>query len=431
MTDSQQQFQVVMPRLGLTMTEATIVAWDKAEGDFVQKGELLFTFESDKATLELEAPASGVLHILAPAGATVPINQPVATLTPAAPEQTTPVPVLPDGLRASPKARNLARQHGLSWDGITGTGPRGMIVSADLIERMESARLPQYKRQAKASPVARRMAEEAGIDLAQVDGTGPRGQITRADVERFTHTAPLASPPASAALPASSGSDLPGLTGLRGIIANRLSQSWRERPQVTLTTDADATTLVAMRQQASAELGEKMSYNALLVWLVARALREFPYINARLTESGIEPLAEVAVGVAVDTERGLMVPVVHRADTLELVAINRILSALTERALAGRSLPDDLTGGTFTITNLGMYDIDAFTPIINPPECAILGIGRIVARPVGLNGQIVLRDTVALSLSFDHRLVDGAPAARFLARIKQFVERPYTLALLG
>ena len=221
------------------------------------------------------------------------------------------------------------------------------------------------------------------------------------------------------------------LTGLRAIIAERLSAGWRERPQVTLTTEADATNLVSARQQVIAETSDKISYDAFLVLLVARALREHPNVNATLTETGIAQLADINIGVAVDTERGLLVPVVHNANAKSLTEINLALRELAERAVAGRSLPDDLAGGTFTLTNLGMYEIDAFTPIINPPECAILGVGRIVSKPVGLNGQVVLRDMLALSLSFDHRLIDGAPAARFLQRVKQLVEWPFALALKG
>jgi pyruvate dehydrogenase E2 component (dihydrolipoamide acetyltransferase) len=168
-----------------------------------------------------------------------------------------------------------------------------------------------------------------------------------------------------------------------------------------------------------------------LVALVARALREQPHVNVRLTDQGIEQLSGINVGVAVDTERGLLVPVVRDAAVKNLIQVQQMLTELAERALAGRSLPDDLSGGTFTITNLGMFEIDAFTPIINPPESAILGVGRIVNKPVGFEGQVVLRDMMTLSLSFDHRLIDGAPAARFLQRVKQLVERPFVLALGG
>ncbi len=430
MTDSQSRQIVVMPRLGLTMTEATIIEWHKANGEFVEKGENLFTFESDKVTLELEAPTSGRLTILVPVGQTVAVQTPVAEIggsdadSPAPPAQpqaaagdraraitptvATPLPGNGD-VRASPKARALARERGLSLRGVRGSGPRGMIVSADVA----ASAAPGHA--VKVSPLARRVADQKGIDLAQVRGSGPQGRVMRADLEHATQSVSTGSPTPS------------GLTGLRGIIAERLAQGWRERPQVTLTSEADATQLVAVRQQAGAELGEKIAYDALLVLVVARALSEFRYMNVQLTETGIEQQPQINIGVAVDTERGLLVPVIHDADRATLSEINQSLRAMAERAQSGRSQPDDLTGGTFSITNLGMYGIDAFTPIINPPECAILGVGRIVARPVGIDGQIVLRDMMALSLSFDHRLVDGAPAARFLARVRQLIEQPLAL----
>jgi pyruvate dehydrogenase E2 component (dihydrolipoamide acetyltransferase) len=224
-------------------------------------------------------------------------------------------------------------------------------------------------------------------------------------------------------------SEVKPLSGPRAVIAQRLSASWRERPHVTLTTEADASNLVSARQQINAEGDTKISYNALLIALVASALREHAYMNVSLTEKGIERRSQVNIGVAVDTDRGLLVPVVRGADTKALLELEQALQALVERAIAGESLPDELTGGTFTITNLGPYDIDAFTPIINPPETAILGVGRIVAKPVAVDGQVVVRDSVVLSLSFDHRVVDGAPAARFLQRVKQLIERPFVLVL--
>jgi pyruvate dehydrogenase E2 component (dihydrolipoamide acetyltransferase) len=437
-------YQVVMPKLGLTMTEATLAEWLKADGDTVEKGEVLFVLESEKSALEIEAPASGTLRILVPAGETVAVHTPIATLvgdpgsevrdsgsgtreseavprhdsrvTTHEPRITTHASRVP----ASPKARALARRLGVSLAGIAGSGMRGMIVAAD-VEQAEALRGASAAGAVKASPVARRLADQAGVDLSAVAGSGPSGRIMRQDVEEAL--TPRSEPP----LPVEPEA-LP-LSGLRAVIAERLSASWRERPHVTLTTEADATNLVSARQQLTAELGQKVAYDALLVALVARALREQPGLNVRLTDQGIERLSEINIGVAVDTERGLLVPVVRDAAAKSLLQVQRALAELVERALAGRSLPDDLSGGTFTITNLGMFEIDAFTPIINPPESAILGVGRIVNKPVGLEGQVVLRDMMTLSLSFDHRLIDGAPAARFLQRVKQLVERPFALAL--
>jgi len=417
---SQDSYQVVMPKLGLTMTEATLVEWLKADGDLVQKDEPLFVLESDKSTLEIETPASGVLHILVPAGQIVPVQTLIAEIRYQVSGIRDQVPdsPLPDTrslIPASPKARTLARRLGVSLAGIDGSGVRGMVVAADVERAAEQA--------PKASPVARRLAAQAGVDLSAVSGSGPGGRIMRQDVEGALAPRPEPAP--------SPIGEVQPFSGLRAIVAERLSASWRERPHVTLTTEADATNLVSARQQLIAELGQKVAYDALLVALVARALREFPYMNVRLTERGIEQLAEINIGVAVDTERGLLVPVVHDAAARNLLQVQQALAELVERALTGRSQPDDLAGGTFTITNLGMFEIDAFSPIINPPESAILGVGRIVAKPVVVDRQVVVRDMMALSLSFDHRLIDGAPAARFLQRVKQLVERPFALVLGG
>jgi pyruvate dehydrogenase E2 component (dihydrolipoamide acetyltransferase) len=277
----------------------------------------------------------------------------------------------------------------------------------------------------KATPIARRLAAQQDVDLATVTGTGPGGRVMRQDVERVQEQ-PTPEPARDATR---RGSIVP-VSGLRAVIAERLSSSWQERPHVTLTTEADASNLVSARKQAIAELEQKISYDAFLVALTARALVEHAFVNVRFTDDGIETVPQVNIGVAVDTERGLLVPVVRDAPGKSLIEIQHSLGALVERALASASLPDDLTGGTFTITNLGMFEIDGFTPIINPPESAILGVGRIVAKPVAEGREVVIRDMMTLSLSFDHRLIDGAPAARFLQRVKQLVERPFSLALL-
>jgi pyruvate dehydrogenase E2 component (dihydrolipoamide acetyltransferase) len=223
------------------------------------------------------------------------------------------------------------------------------------------------------------------------------------------------------------------MAGVRRIIAERMAASHMATARVTLVTEAEATELVKARESLKAEVSEAWGfapgYNDLLGLIVARALREFPYMNARLSDDGeaIERLAAVNLGMAVDTERGLLVPVIRDADQKGLRAFGTEFRDLMERARVGKSLPDDLTGGTFTITNLGMYDIDAFTPIINLPEAAILGAGRIQPKAVVREDQIVARQMWTLSLTFDHRLVDGAPAARFLQRIKQLVENPLLL----
>jgi pyruvate dehydrogenase E2 component (dihydrolipoamide acetyltransferase) len=442
MAATNTTYSVVMPRLGLTMTEAVVTAWLKEEGAWVEKGQALFTLEHEKATLEIESPASGRLQILTPVGEVVPILAPIAALfdSPQAGSQVQEQPVLPPTLprrwetpsktagkagetagtmlSASPKARALARRQSFSLEGVPGSGPRGMIVSRDL------ANAPRSGSAARVSPVAQRIAQEKGVPLETLRGSGSQGKVMRRGVE-------MSARPPAAAIPGSVGAELGKLTGLRKIIATRLSHSWNERPQVTLTTEADASALVTLRDQVWAEWQRKVSYNAFFIKLAAKALAEHPYINAQLTAQGLVQLPQIVVGLAVQSDRGLVVPVVRSPQDKTVFAIQEELDGLVERALAGRALPEELTGGTFTITNLGAYDIDAFTPIINPPECAILGIGRIVSKPVGLEGKIVLREMVSLSLSFDHRLVDGAPAAHFLQRIKTLVERAALFGLEG
>lgn len=428
--------EVILPVLGETMNEGTIVEWLKKEGDPVKRGELLFTFESDKATLEVEAPATGFLRkILVPTGQTVPILTVVGLITSTMDESleevemgvsAPPLPSTPTRIFASPRARKLAQEQGVDLTQLVGSGPDGRIVERDVLAYLEA--LP------KATPVAQRLAEQAGLDLRTIPGTGPGGRITKEDVERaLAVRAPAAPPPISAVaapVPAEALAEME-MKGVRAIIARRMHESHQTTAPVTLTTEADATTFVELRERLkealAAELGFDIGYNDLLIKLAARALRDFPYMNARLEGETIRHLRDIHIALAVDTDRGLLVPVIRNADRKGVSEIARELRDLVERARMGKALPDELTGSTFTITNLGMHEIDAFTPIINLPEVAILGVGRIKARPAVVNGELGVRQMVWLSLTFDHRLVDGAPAARFLQRIKQLIENPYLL----
>ncbi len=262
-------------------------------------------------------------------------------------------------------------------------------------------------------------------------GAGVRRQLSAPRLLRQRKALPVerVSPPSETVVP---------LTSLRRVIGERMSQSAFSAPHVTLMTEAEATNLVSARAQLNEELalpsasggdrgGARISFNTLFAALVARALREHPQLNSRLESDGIHLLSQINIALAVDTERGLMTPVLPGVDGLSLPAVQRGYDALIGRAMAGKSLPDDFVDGTFTITNLGALDVDGFTPIINPPQAAILGVGRIVEKPVAREGAVVIRPMVALSLSFDHRIVDGAPAARFLQRVKQLVERPMAL----
>ncbi len=474
--------QIIMPKLGLTMTHGTITEWLKAPGDAVKAEEALCAYETEKVTLELSAPEDGVLaEILAPAGTAVPAGAPVCefrtmdegqvtevrgqesvavgTQSPTSAPVSQPAqflgpqsgqssfqPETSGPVNATPKARVLARELGVDLTDVVGSGPDARLQARD-VEAAHAAARPAPIR---ATPLARRIAQAEGIDLRAVAGSGPEGTVTREDVEQSVRRQgpgvreqESASTPASQTvqlprpqseqssfqLPVSGNQPLIPHSSLRRTIAERMSQSAFTAPHVTLMTEAEATNLVSARAQLNEELpaADKISYNTLLAALTARALREHPNLNARWEADGIRMLAEINIALAVDTERGLMTPVLREVDKLNLVTVQRGYAALVDRALAGKSLPDDFAGGTFTVTNLGGLDVDGFTPIINPPQAAILGVGRIVEKPVARDGAVVVRPMVTLSLSFDHRIVDGAPAAKFLQRVKQLVERPMAL----
>jgi pyruvate dehydrogenase E2 component (dihydrolipoamide acetyltransferase) len=437
-------YQVVMPRLGLTMVDGKIVEWYKKDGEMVEKGQPLFSIENEKATLDIEAPASGKLEIQVEPDIVVPILSPVGLIhtkdgsgsqhhqkkienQPRTTQSNTMVdiPILQETkastgekIRVSPKARKTARALGLDLSMITGSGIRGMIINADLPSPSDE------HHPIKATPVARRKAAEAGVDLSGITGTGPRGMVSKEDVEKILSKSLQPS--------IEDETTLAPLSGLRKVIAERLGKSWNERPQVNLTTEVDASLFVKAREQINRELVKKeikISFNTLLIKIVAQALEEFPYMNVSLLPEGLQQHHQANIGLAVDTPRGLMVPQVKNAATKNFETIQKDLDAVVKRTLEGTTSWDDLTGGTFTITNLGAFEIDAFSPIINPPECAILGVGRIHEKAVVVDGQIVVRAMMAISVSFDHRLVDGAPAARFLQRVKQYIEQPFLWSL--
>ncbi len=453
--------EIILPKLGQTMEEGTIIEWLKEEGDSVDRGEVVFTLESDKATLDVESPGKGFLRkILVPAGKAVPVLSVVGLLTKTPDEDlstyqigaeevpsaealeaqvSAPVeaPSAPPSEReeergrifASPRARRRAREEGINLQDVTGTGPHGRIVEQDVLDHLAA--------QPEATPVAQRLAEHEGIDLSHLAGSGHRGRITKADVERALETRePAPVPEPAPSTPVEPPVQVP-MRGVRARIAERMHQSHQATAPVTLTTEVDASAFVAARERLKVELADELGfnvgYNDLLIKVAARALREFPYVNVRLEEpegegeAVIRRLDHVNVALAVDTARGLLVPVVEDADLKGLKTIARELRELVEKARQGEALPEELSGSTFTITNLGMHEIDAFTPIINLPEAAILGVGRIKESPAVMGGKLCVRHKLWLSLTFDHRLVDGAPAARFLQYIKKLVEEPYLL----
>ena len=391
-----------MPRLGWDMKVGSVAEWLKRDGEHVEAGEPICMIAGDKATVELEAPESGILR-LSPGspgeGVEVPVGTLLAYLVPAGEEIPASTVSASSSVLAPPAvaaARALASER-------TASPPR--VV---------------------ASPRARRAAAALGLDWRALVGTGRGGRILERDVTtagpKAQTRADTPSEPASVPLQ---------LNGIRRLTAERMARSARSVAPVTLTTEADATTLVRLRKQALAERQPESQpvpgYPDVLVKIAALALGEHPALNASLTDAGVVQHHEINIALAVETETGLLTPVVHGADSLSVEAIARESRRLIEAARSATIRAEDLGGATFTITNLGMYDVDAFTPIVNLPQCAILGVGRIVARPVVIDedsDEIAVRRMLTLSLTFDHRLVDGAPAARFLQRIKHLVERP-------
>ena len=321
----------------------------------------------------------------------------------------------------------------MDWTGLKGSGRTGRIVERDVRQAAATVTAvpPTVER---VSPLARRLASELGVDVDALAARMPGKRIERADVEaKAKAEAEVKVETGSTSTSTSPGAVLP-ITTVRRTIADRMAASAHTVAPVTLTTEADATELVRLRKQLKDDGSQPVpSYNDLLAKLTAQALLEHPMVNARFDGDTIIQAMTANIGVAVDTDRGLLVPVLRDVQTKSLRQIAREAAALIEKARTGCISPDDLHGGTFTITNLGMYEIDAFTPIINLPECAILGVGRIVPKQVVVDAEaerVAIRQMLFLSLTFDHRLVDGAPAARFLQRVKQFVEKPY-LWLVG
>ena len=415
---------VIMPALEMAQESGKLVRWLKPEGASVAKGEPIMEIETDKVMVEIEAPASGMLaNIIAHEGDVVPVGQTIAWIL--APGQVAPTtaPAIQSGrtpaksteLHASPVARKMAGEHGIDLAAVKPGG--GRIEKADVLAYMDkqqrvsplATRHVEQARLRPASPKARRLAAERGIDLEQARGSGPGGAVLAVDLP--------AAPPASAET----------LPTVWRVMAERMSTSWTTAPHFYLLREVNASRLMAWREQAQKRATEKITYTDLFVRIVATALRQHLRVNSSWNEGSITLNDEINIGLAVAIEDGLIVPVIHRADTLTLTAIAARRSDLVKRAQTGKLSLQDIQGGTFTISNLGMYGVDVFNAILNPPQAAILAVGRIVERVVAVNGQPLVQPMLFLSLSCDHRVVDGARGARFLDAVAGLIEEPLGL----
>ena len=461
---------VLIPKLGMTMTEGTVAEWLVPDGGEVAKGAIVYRLETEKIQFEVEAESEGTVRHLVPEGAKLPPGDVVAyILAPgealpagvAAAATATTAPAVAGGVAisqngastlirqdsgravATPIARRLAKERGLSLDAIVGTGPGGRIVEADVLTaraRPATSSSPAASPaggEVLASPLARRLADALGIDLRRVTGSGPGGRITKEDVDQFAAAPALAPatqrPPSAAAAGqagASAASSVIPLRGMRKVIADRMHGSLQEMAQLTMSIEVEMDEAEKLRRQLLdewAEEGVRPSFTDLVLRAVAKALPRHPRLNATVTERGIELLSEVHVGMAVALDDGLVVPVIRDAGRVTLKELAAESTRLAEAARAGKLLPDDYAGPTFSVTPLGMFGIDFFTPIINPPNVAILGVGRIHDGLTWDGDRPLRRRQMTLSLTIDHRAVDGAPAAQFLGTVRDLLQAPYRL----
>jgi len=394
---------VVMPKLGLTMTEGTIEKWLKQEGDRVDKREPLVEIITEKINFQYESPASGILRkILHEEGEVVPVAVPIA--------------IIAEEGEALPE-----------FEAMKPEIPVEVSMPASIQREIK-----EPSKRIFVSPIARKIAQEKGIDLSSVKGTGPGGRIIKMDIMtevekaagKITEVPPPLPKPIEKVIP---------LKGIRKIIAKRMTESFQNIPHFYLSLEIDMTAALALREQlkdeAERRVQVRLTLTDILVRVAASALKDHPILNSKLEGDQIHLIEEINIGVAMALEDGLIVPVVHHADRKSITEIALTIRDLTQRARQGKLALEDVAGGTFTISNMGMLGIDKFNPIINPPECSILGVGRTVEKPVVQGGEIKIKPMAWFSLSSDHRIVDGATAALFLNHIKRLIENPTFLLI--
>ncbi len=467
---------IVMPQMGYDMREGTVVRWHKREGETVARGEVLADIETDKATVEFEAYTGGVVgRIVAAEGMVVPVGELIAIITapgealpeddlPAAPPDAVPddsgaqsnrssqavaspsdsgtadSETADEGrLRASPIARRLARERGIDLGDVTGTGPGGRIVEKDVLEYQPPALPAEPPGGVRASPIARRLARERGIDLTAISGTGPGGRIVEKDVLEYRPPAPAQAPiseaPPSpdgdaAAVPAEAAERV-DLSRMRQAIARVTSDSKREAPHFYVTAEIDMGRAMALRQEINdaVDSDSRVTVNDLIVRACALALGRHPKFNASFSDGALEFHPQVNIGIAIALEAGLMVPGIANCQEKSLVELAAASKDLIQRAYSGHLRNDEYSSTTFSVSNLGMFDVESFAAIIYPPHAAVLAVGSVKEQPVVRDGQLAVGQMMKATLSTDHRVADGAEAAQFLMEVKRVLENPVTLLI--
>ncbi|MGG4039140.1 dihydrolipoamide acetyltransferase family protein [Heyndrickxia ginsengihumi] len=416
--------EVIMPKLGMAMKVGTVSQWNKTEGEPVQKGDLIATISSEKIEMDLEAPENGtVLKISVPEGEEVPPGTIIGYI---GKEN--------ENVSISHSSENPQEQQNVSK-------VEEVNVNKPAAETVRVQTASQQKR-VKISPVARKMAKKAGLDITHIQGSGPGGRIVKIDVLQAieqTKEAPTAivqeEPQVVAAnhtVAAEEGKKVP-VTGMRKVIATRMFDSLQNSAQLTITMKADVTELKALKNQLKDTVAKVFEHKLTITDYVARAvtlaLLQHPQMNSTFKDGSIYTYDHVHLGMAVALEKGLVVPVIRNADSLSLTALSKQIKEAADRAKTGQLANEDIQGSTFTISSLGGYDVEFFTPVLNPPEAGILGVGTITDVPTYIGGKLERRSILPLSLTFDHRVLDGAPAAAFLQTVKQYLEEPITILL--
>jgi len=407
--------ELKIPKLGLTMESAKLLSWQFASGDEVKKEETIFVIETDKVTFEVSSPADGIIHPVAKTGETYDVDQTVGYLVENREEYENLLKTYPAEMETQERI-DETKEKVVTKREETPPGPA------------------ESEKRITASPLARSMASSHGLNLAEIKGTGPGGRIIREDILETLKELEMVGKEKEI-LPKAVDKDFLGkepletipITGIRRVIYDNMYMSLSQTAQLTLHTEARGEAFVDFRDRLNKRLVKeeiKFSYNVILVKIVATALRMHPKINASIEGDEIKIWQQIHIGVAMESEDALVVPVIRNPDLKSLNEINQELNELIIKTRENKLLPDDLANGTFTISNLGFADVDFFTPILRPPESAILGVGRIVRKPGIKNGHVIPEAMIGLSLTFDHRIIDGAPGARFLKTVKEMIEAP-------